>query len=230
MMEIKRLSLAKGAREAVGLAIVIDVFRGFSSEPLIYYCGAKKIFLEKKIEKCLAMRHDAILVGEKNGMPIEGFHLTNSPYLILQKGTSFFSGHQVVHRTSAGVIGALTALHHAKEVMLTSFMTARATANYVLSQKPDVVSIIAMGDMCLEKSPEDEYCSDYLECLLTQKPYDHLTSIKKILTHEASQKFLRGDKWYLPKEDPAICLQKNLFTFTLRAEQRGDYVEAVKVY
>ncbi|MGA1824653.1 MAG: 2-phosphosulfolactate phosphatase [bacterium] len=229
-MEIKRLSLAKGAQEASGCAIVIDVFRGFSSEPLLYHCGAEKIFLESDIEKCLAMRHNAILVGEKDGMPIDGFHVTNSPYLILQKGASFFSGHRVVHRTSAGVTGALTALHHANEVLLASFMTARATATYVLSQKCDIVSIIAMGNVAREKSPEDECCADYLEALLTEKPYDHLASIGNILAHESAQKFLRGDKWYLPKEDPAICLQKDLFPFTLRAEQRGDYVEAVRVY
>lgn len=104
----------------------------------MYYCGAEKILLESEIEKCLAMRHDTILVGEKDGMPIKGFHLTNSPYLILQKGI-FFRGHQVAHRTSAGVTGALMALHHAKEVIPASFMTARATAKYVLSQKPDVM-------------------------------------------------------------------------------------------
>ena len=76
-MQIKRLSLREGAQAATGIAVVIDVFRAFSCEPLLYYYGARRIILEGDIDKCLAMRADAILVGEANEVPIPGFDLTN---------------------------------------------------------------------------------------------------------------------------------------------------------
>ena len=52
----------------------------------------------------------AVLVGEINEEPIEGFDLTNSPSLILAGGRALFEGRTVVHRTTSGVTGALTAL------------------------------------------------------------------------------------------------------------------------
>jgi len=86
-----------------------------------------------------------------------------------------------------------------------------------------------MGILSQQRAPEDEYCGDYIESLLTGKPYDHLEALEVILAHETAQKFLRGDKVYLPREDPSICLQRDLFDFTLRAHRQGDWVEAVKI-
>jgi 2-phosphosulfolactate phosphatase len=131
-MEIARLSLAEGAAAARGVAVVIDVFRAFTCEPLLYACGAKRIVLEGDIGRCLAWKNGAaprpVLVGEHNELPIDGFDLTNSPYLILQNGASVFHGRTVVHRTTSGVTGALAALEVAERVYLASYLTARATA------------------------------------------------------------------------------------------------------
>ncbi|MFO1434217.1 MAG: 2-phosphosulfolactate phosphatase [Candidatus Competibacteraceae bacterium] len=228
-MQIERLSLQEGAQAATGIAVVIDVFRAFTCEPLLYYYGTSRILLEGDIDRCLAMRGDALLVGETNEIPIPGFDLTNSPFLIMQKGADFFRQRTVIHRTTSGVTGALMALENSTEVLLASFLTARATANYIKSHQPELVSIVAMGIRSQQPAPEDAYCGDYLESLLTGTSYDHVAALKAILSHETAQKFLRGDKPYLPKEDPAICLQRDLFNFALRAQRRGDRVEAVKI-
>jgi hypothetical protein len=42
--------------------------------------------------------------------------------------------------------------------------------------------------------------------------------------NEAAQKFIRGDKLYLPKEDPLFCLQKDLFNFVLIAVKEDGLV------
>jgi 2-phosphosulfolactate phosphatase len=229
-MKIKRLSLREGSLAAEGMAVVIDVFRAFSCEPLLYHCGAREIILESDIERCLEMRDGAILVGERDELPIPGFHLTNSPFLIMERGRRLFEGQKVVHRTTAGVTGALDALERCDDVVLASFLTGRATAEYVKHRAPAVVSIVAMGIRTLEKAPEDEYCGDYIESLLTGKPYDHVRAVHEILNHETARKFLRGDKTYLPREDPVICLQRDLFHFAVRAERCGDLVAAVRVH
>ena len=225
-MEIRRLSLREGAREARGLTVIVDVFRAFTCEPLMYHYGAERVYIEGDIDRCRRMRGDAILVGEQNEVPIEGFDLTNSPRLIMEKGREYFAGRTVIHRTTSGVTGALAALERSEEVLLASYVNARATARYIAKKNPVMASIVAMGIRSAEKAPEDECCADYIEHLLTGRPYDHIKAMQTILAHETAQKFLRGDKPYLPREDPVICLQRDLFDFVLRAERTGELVTA----
>lgn len=228
-MEIRRLKLLEGAGEARGIAVIVDVFRAFSCEPVLHALGAERVLLEADVDKCLAMRGHAVLLGELDGSAIDGFDLPNSPYFILRKGAGFFRERPAVHRSSAGVCGALAAMEHADEVMLTSFMTARATADYIVSRRPRCVSIVAMGDHRRLEVPEDLRCADYVDSLLSGRPYDHLQATDEILSNDSAQKFLRGDQPQYPKEDPALCLQRDLFDFALRAEKRGDWIEALKV-
>ncbi len=228
-MHIERLALREGALAARGTAVIIDVFRAFTCEPLMYHYGAARICIEEDIEKCLRLRGNALLVGEVDEFPIEGFNLTNSPSLIIREGSQFFGGRTVVHRTTAGVTGAMAALEWAEETLLTSFINAGATAEYIRRKNPSLVSIVAMGIRSLERAPEDDLCGDYIESLLTGKPYDHIDAMQRILFQETAQKFLRGDKPYLPREDPAICLQRDLFGFALRAEKAESFIEVRKI-
>jgi 2-phosphosulfolactate phosphatase len=228
-MRIERLSLREGAQAARGTTVIIDVFRAFTCEPLMYHLGATKLMLEADIKRCLQHQGHCLLVGEQNEKPIQGFDLINSPHLIMAKGHAFFQGKSVIHRSTSGVTGAVNALQHADEVLLASFVNARATAHYIRRVKPSHVSIVAMGILSSQPAPEDERCGDYIESLLNDKPYDHLAAIKEILAHETGQKFLRGDKVFLPPEDAAICIQRDLFDFVLRAERDGDFVVARKL-
>ena len=144
-MQIKRLSLREGSQAATGIAVVIDVFRAFSCEPLLYHYGARRIILEGDINKCLARRGDAVLVGECNEVPISGFDLTNSPFVIMQHGRAFFEQRTVIHRTTSGVTGALAALENSTEVLLVSFLTARATAGYIKSRRSAIPALMHRG-------------------------------------------------------------------------------------
>jgi 2-phosphosulfolactate phosphatase len=229
-MEIRRLSCRRGAEAARGLAVIIDVFRAFTCEPLMLHLGARRVLLEGKVEKCLAWRGRAVLVGEVNEEPIPGFDLTNSPYLILGRGRALFADRTVVHRTTSGVTGALTALPNCDEVLLASYVNAAATAARIRARRPAAVSIVAMGVRSTAPAPEDERCGDYIESLLTGGAYDHLAAVAEVLANPTAQRFLCGEKWYLPREDPPICLQRDLFDFALKAEPRADGVEAVRVW
>jgi len=230
-MEIRRLSMAAGAEAAEGTAVIIDVFRAFTCEPLMLHCGARRIVLVAEPEAGFAFRAevepDAVLVGEVNEVPIPGYDLTNSPWLILQRGRALFGGRTVVHRTTWGVTGAITALPRCEEVLLASFATAGATAAHILARRPQVVSIVAMGIRSQAPAPEDEACGDLIESLLGGRPYDHAAALTMILAHETAQKFLRGDKPHLPAEDVTLSLQRDLFDFALRAVARDGRIEAV---
>ena len=217
-MEIVRKSCAKGAREASGLAVIIDVFRAFSCEPLFFHFGADKVILEADPEKATLTKKEHpefILVGELNEVPLENADFGNSPSQIILKGEAWFKGKTVVHRTTAGVTGAASALEGAEEVVLGSFLTAKAVADYILRKDPKVVTLVAMGERGLRESPEDEACADYLEHLLTGKSYDAVRTLQRVIFHPSTQKFLQGTKDYLPREDPVFCLQRDLFHFVL---------------
>jgi len=226
-MKVIRKRCAQGAQGAKGIAVIIDVFRAFSCEPFFFHFNAAKIILEARREKAVSLKEhhpDWILVGEHNEVPLHGADLGNSPSEILKKGEPFFRHRTVVHRTTAGVTGAAAAIDTADEVLLGSFLTAGATARYIRRKSPDRVTLVAMGERARKPAPEDEACATNLECLLTDRPYDHLKSLADILFQPTAQKFIQGQKPYLPREDPIICLQQDLFDFALIAKREAGEI------
>lgn len=221
-MQVITSSLEKGARAARGTAVIVDVYRAFSCTVLFLSLGVESVILMGSPEEAFAYREtnpQALLAGEKEGMPIAGFDLPNSPSWILSKPSGYFKGRKVVQRTSSGVQGALLALEGAERVFLASYLNARATARAVKAMNPKMVHIVAMGRQMKEPSPEDEWCAKYLKHLLGAGSYSHLEALRGILWSPETQKFLKGDKSHYPKEDPLVCLQLDLLDVALVAEK-----------
>jgi len=232
-MKIVRESLMEGAKRARGVAIIIDVFRAFTVTPLFFHYGAQGVILVGSPEEAFSLKSDygdIILSGEVNEQLIPCFDLGNSPSEIIKKPRGFFDGRMVVQRTTAGVRGVLNAIDHADMVILCSYVMAGAISKYLLSQnpQPDLVTIVAMGSRGMVSSPEDEGCADYLEHLLAGRRYDHLEVLRNVIFNETAQKFLKGDKPYLPREDPFFCLQRDIFDFVLAAEKDNGIVKVRK--
>lgn len=230
-MEITCASLLEGARSARGTAVIIDVFRAFTCTPLLFALGIEKSILVATPDQAFSLKQkdpDLILLGEIDGIPIQGFDLGNSPSEILGKSPSFFEGRTVVQRTSSGVQGVLAAMDGADEVLLGSYAVARATSRYILAKKPKRVSLVAMGWSMVEKAPEDEWCARYFSHLLDGAPYDHLQALREIVFHRATQKFLRTEGPAFPPEDPVLCLQRDMYESVFRATRAGDLVVADK--
>lgn len=230
---IERYSLLEGARRARGLAVVIDVYRAFTSAAFMFHLGASEIVLLAQVDDVLRLKRDQgyLAVGEVGGRMVEGFDLGNSPGAVLAAGRATFAGHKVAQRTSAGVQGAVAAAQESEAVLLGSYVTAAAIARYVrqLSPVPPVVSLVAMGWEATQRSPEDEACADYLAHLIAGEPYDHLAALERIITHQVTAKFLHGGADHFPPEDPLYCLQRDLFDFCVLARPEGDRLVARKV-
>jgi 2-phosphosulfolactate phosphatase len=226
-MIVTRDSLLEGVLKGSGMIVVVDVFRAFTCTPFMFALGLERSILVSSPEEAFVLKEadpTLLLVGEVDGIPVEGFDLGNSPSRILQKGRSFFEGKTAVQRSTAGVQGALTALERADEVLLCSYCVAGATARYLLSKNPRRVSIVGMGVKLKEKAPEDEWCACYLANLLGAAKYDHTDALAEILFQETTQKFLRGDRPEFPAEDPILCLQVDMFDFALQAVREGGMV------
>jgi len=231
-MKIVCDSLYSGALAARGVAVIVDVFRAFTCAPLLFSMGIEKLFLIETPEQAFALKEkdrDLILVGEVSGISIEGFDFGNSPSEILRKGPDFFGGRTVIQRTSSGVQGALLALNVAEEVLLGSYALAGPTTQYILSKRPEIVSLVAMGWELKEVAPEDEWCVRYLSHLLGHGSYDHNEALREIVFHRTAQRFLRSEHASFPPEDPVICLQRDVYDFALRAEKHADRVEVRKL-
>jgi 2-phosphosulfolactate phosphatase len=231
-MEILRKQCATGASEAEGIAVIIDVFRAFSCAPLFFHFGAAQVIMEPDPAKATMLKRQdpaLVLVGEVNEVPIEGADLGNSPSQIIQTGPGLFKGRAVVHRTTAGVTGASAAFTTADEVVLGSFVMAKAIADYIKERDPRRVTLVAMGERAQRPAPEDEACADYLEHLLTGTPYDPVQTFRNVVFQPTAQKFVSGERDYLPREDPIFCLQRNLFDLVLTVRRHDDCLEAAVV-
>src|SRR5512135_1923589 len=101
-MKIDILEFTEGARQARGLAVIIDVFRAFSVECYAYDCGAAGIIATGSPEEAFKLKmqyRNALLAGERGERKIEGFDIGNSPTEIL---VSDVAGKTVIHTTTAG--------------------------------------------------------------------------------------------------------------------------------
>ena len=230
---VLRQSLLSGARKAEGVAVVIDVLRAFTSAACMMHMGAEEIVLVGEPEEALRLKVErgTLAVGEVGGQMVKGFDLGNSPSRILAAGRGLYAGRVVALRTLSGVTGAIAAAGSADHVLLGSYVTASATARYLLGQSPplDTMTLIAMGNAGLESTPDDEGCARYLEHLLTGTPYNHVAALRQITEHECTRKFLRGDQAHYPPADPVYCLQRDLFDFALVAQLEEGLLVARRI-
>ena len=231
-MKVTHHQLLEGLKTAEGHAVIIDVYRAFTCAPILFAYGVKQTIMVRTPEEAFKLREqdkDLILVGEVGGVPVEGFDLGNSPSQILRKGREFFEGKTVVQRTSSGVQGVLTAIESVDAVLLSSYTLAKSTADYLLKKAPDRVSVCAMGWEAVESAPEDEGCAKYILHLLGAGDYDHHQAMNEIIFNHNTQKFLGEEMTHYPKEDPILCLQRDIYDFVLMAKKDGDRVIAEKI-
>ncbi|MBS1231790.1 MAG: 2-phosphosulfolactate phosphatase, partial [Bacteroidetes bacterium] len=101
-MKIEISEFADGARQARGLAVIIDVFRAFSVECYAFDSGAVKIIATGEVMEAFELKRlykQAVLVGEREEKKIKGFDFGNSPTEILKAD---LTGKIVIHTTTAG--------------------------------------------------------------------------------------------------------------------------------
>lgn len=227
-MEIRLDSLVEGTKKAEGTAIVVDVFRAFTTAAIAFDRGAESIILVAEVEEALELRHqrsgDLIIMGEVDGKRPDGFDYGNSPHEISQAKVA---GKTIVQSTRAGTVGVASATY-AKTVYLGSLVTAAATAAAVQRDNPDVVSIIAMGDRGTYRSDEDEQCALYLRNLLEGRKPDPEAVRSLIMDGGQTQKFFDDNQPQFHPKDVELALQINRFPFAMRVHGENGLLVARK--
>ena len=226
-MEIRMGSLVRDAREATGTAIIIDVFRAFTTAAIAFDRGATQITLVAEADDALELYRSGVgdlLMGEVNGKRPEGFDFGNSPFEISQANVA---GKSIVQSTRAGTVG-VAAAENADTIYLGSFVVAQATVDAIRRHQPDVVSIIAMGDQGRVRSDEDEQCGIYLRNIMEgRRPeFDAVRSL--IMTGGATQKFFDYDQPQYHPEDVDLALQIDRYAFAMRIMREDGLLVARK--
>lgn len=226
-MEIRMGSLVRDAREATGTAIIIDVFRAFTTAAIAFDRGATQITLVAEADDALELYRSGVgdlLMGEVNGKRPEGFDFGNSPFEISQANVA---GKSIVQSTRAGTVG-VAAAENADTIYLGSFVVAQATVDAIRRHQPDVVSIIAMGDQGRVRSDEDEQCGIYLRNIMEDRrpEFDAVRSL--IMTGGATQKFFDYDQPQYHPEDVDLALQIDRYAFSMRITREDGLLVARK--
>lgn len=215
-MKIEILQLLEGARNASGLTVVIDVFRAFSTACYMVGKGAGPIYPVGDINRAFELKNsfpEALLVGERNEQPPAGFDFGNSPAHLLK---AEIAGRPVIHTTSSGTQGLVNA-SRADEVITGSFVNAGAIIRYIRSKNPDHLSLVCMGYACQYPTDEDTFCAEYICNELTGRETDWPSMVHRMRHGSGARFFEENSQKWAPAEDFDLCLDRNRFSFVLKA-------------
>lgn len=226
-MEIQRLSLVEGAQKAKGLAVVIDVFRAFTTAAYVINNGAEKIIPVGTVEEAFEMKrtsHGVVLMGERDGIQVSGFDFGNSPHEVRNVD---FAGLTVVQTTSAGTRG-LVAASGADLILPGSFVMADAIVEYIRKVDPEVISLVAMGWGGMQKALEDESLAEYIETKLRGGEPDFDAMKASIRENPEGAKFFDRTQKTFVEGDFHAAMELNRFDFCLKLVP-GDPTVMVRV-
>lgn len=218
-MNIKVLQLIEGAKRARGLAVIIDVFRAFTTECYVMANGAEKIIPVGDIEAAYKLKEDNpdyFLIGERKCRMLPGFDYGNSPSQIEEVN---FTGKTVIHTTSAGTQGIVNAIY-ADEIITGSFVNAKAVAEYIMRKNPTELSFVCMGLEGITSAYEDVFCAMYIKSILTNKRFELEPIVEKLKKTTGKKFFEPENQEWGPKRDFYLCLQPNRFDFVLKVERQ----------
>ena len=221
-MDIRILHGMDGARSATGVAVIIDVFRAFTTACHAAAAGARPILPTDRpdgIEDLKARYPAALTAGERFGKPLPGCDFGNSPAMV-DAARVRLAGRPFIHATHAGTRGLMAACH-ADEVLAASLVNAAATARYVRLLRPPVVCLVAMGWTGEDRAEEDDACADYLAARLAGKSFDISKLACDLRRATAAAKFFDPAQDWAPEADFDCCLAVDRFSFALRLARRG---------
>ncbi len=220
-MKIEILEFVKGAREAKGLTVIIDVFRAFSVACYAFDAGAIKLIATGTADDAFELKkkyRNSILVGEREEKKIKGFDLGNSPTEILK---SDLNGKVVIHTTTAGTNGLINATD-ASALITGSLVNAGAIVKYIRSINPEQVSLVAMGYRAQESADEDILCAQVISARLKNTNEDFEKRISDLRYGTGNRFFNAENLEFSPPTDFFLCTMTDRFDFIIRAEKRPD--------
>ena len=220
-MKVEILEFVKGAREAKGVAVIIDVFRAFSVACYAIDAGAVKIIATAEVSEAFNLKKkysNSVLVGERDEKKIEGFDFGNSPTEIIKAD---LTGKTVIQTTTAGTQGLINA-YNADAILTGSIVNAGAIVQYIKSVDPENVSLVAMGYRATESAEEDLLCAEMISTELNNNIFMPENRISNLKNGSGKRFFNPLNLDFSPPTDFFLCTMVNRFDFVLKATRRFD--------
>jgi 2-phosphosulfolactate phosphatase len=214
-VRIDFLDHVDGARQARGIAVVIDVFRAFSVAPHAFDAGAERVFPVGEVDDAFELGRrfpGAVLAGERHARKLPGFDAGNSPTEIRALD---LRGKLLVHTTHAGTQGLVNA-SQADEVLTGAFVNISAVCRYVQERGADLVSLVRMGHEARERCAEDDLYAECLGQLLRGQPAPLADVRDRLRNSPAARKFFDPACDWAPRDDFDYCTEVDRFDFVLR--------------
>ena len=207
-----------GARQARGIAVVIDVIRSFSVSAYALAGGARECRLVKTTAEARALAATipgALLSAEENTLPIPGIAISNSPTQITEAD---LRDRVLVQRSSAGTQVA-AAVAPGIDIFAGSLVVARATVQACLLRRPSHLTLIASAD-----HPEDHACARYMEAIIRGEEPDVDQLLQPLRDSERYARAMSGTWPGFPPTDLELSLMADRFNFAMPVTPRGSYL------
>jgi 2-phosphosulfolactate phosphatase len=213
---------------SVPTGIVVDVLRATSTIVQAIESGYERVYCCAEVEEAFALREeldDAVLAGEREGNPLPGFDLGNSPLEFLTPRAE-----AVVLTTTNGTRAIVQAAANCDTVLVGSLLNLEpvAAAARGLGQGVEIVCAGLRGGY----SEDDAYCAGRIASLIGGKPTEAAERALELAAsfwtaHEALHTIRRLDET-VAEEDLAWCARENIASVVPRfASMRGLAAEIV---
>ena len=217
-MEVNIYSPEDDTDKINGFTIVVDVLRAFSVSYFINANNPKKYIVVDSIEQAFKLKNsivDSLVIGERQGIKIEGFDFGNSPTEIINQD---FTNKTIIHTTTAGTKG-LIAQKITNEVVAGSFVNANALVEYINKKKINVVNIYCTAPRNVTNGEEDYYFADYLKSVLLGNILDFITIVEQLKLGTGKGFSENG---FAPYSDFVYCMELNKFDKILKKKIVND--------
>jgi 2-phosphosulfolactate phosphatase len=148
------------------VVVVIDVLRTCTIAPLLFDRGLAALYMSASIRRALhlAEAEDLLLVGERRGLPPEGFNYGNSP---LELSAAPVAGRSAV-LVSENAPRVLEQVVGARHLLLGSLYNAEAVAAHAASLARDEIALVCSG-FDGNEDLDDALCAGFLAAQLKRR-------------------------------------------------------------
>jgi len=230
-MIVNLLSLSEGAKKANGVVVIIDVYRAFTTQSFAFERGANSIINVADTQKAVDYKskgYGYYCMGEIDGKRPTGFDFGNSPKDLENID---INNKNLIHCTMNGTTGAELA-ENADVILGGALINAKATANYIKSINPSIVSLVSMGSRNLNNSErrteEDELCAIYIKSILDNSPLNPKTIVELVKGCKESTKFGDPLQPQYPEYDKIQALRINEFEYPIIIKKEDDFLVSTK--
>ncbi|GAC1508762.1 MAG: 2-phosphosulfolactate phosphatase [Candidatus Dormibacteraceae bacterium] len=223
-MEVIHATGIDGARQARGIAVVIDVIRSFTVSAYALTGGARECRLVKTTDEARALAAripGALISAEEDTLPIAGIPISNSPTQVSQAD---LRGRILVQRSSAGT-QVTAAVQPGVDIFAASLVVARATVQACLLRRPTHLTLIASAD-----HPEDHACARYMEAIIRGETPDAEQLMQPYIQSERYERAMSGTWPGFPPSDIGLALMPDRFNFAMPVTREPGYLALTRAH